>query len=117
MFILIFGNGYVMAEILTEKERRRYLSRFLCLLYGSTDGNIRLHAPRIGIFNLMNIGEYPGKEDTVARELADELIRKGLIVEGDSKGEIRLTDKGVVESRRIDCSERNRLEDWDNYQL
>jgi hypothetical protein len=106
-----------MAEILPEKERRRYLSRFLCLLYGSTDGNIRLHASRIGIFNLMNIGEYPGKEDTVARELADELIRKGLIVEGDSKGEIRLTDKGVVESRRIDCSERNRLEDWDNYQL
>jgi hypothetical protein len=24
---------------------------------------------------------YPGKEDTVARELADELIKKGLIVE------------------------------------
>jgi hypothetical protein len=54
---------------------------------------------------------------TVARELADELRRKGLVVEGDNEGQIRLTDKGIVESRRIDCSERNRLEDWDTYQL
>ena len=68
-------------------------------------------------FHLMIIREYPGKEDAVARELADELIRKGLIVEGNNEGQIRLTDKGVMESKRIECIQRNRLEDWDNYQL
>jgi hypothetical protein len=104
-------------KVLTEEERRKYLVRFLCLLYGATDGNIRLHAHRIGIFNLMNIREYPGKGDIVARELADELRQKGLIAEGDNEDQIRLTDRGIVESRRIDCGERNRLQDWDNYQF
>ncbi|MFY9565310.1 MAG: hypothetical protein WAM27_09010 [Nitrososphaeraceae archaeon] len=104
-------------KVLTEGERRKYLVRFLCLLYGTTDGDIGLYAHRIGIFNLMNIREYPGKEDAVARELANELIRKGLIAEGDNEGQIRLTDKGIVESRRIYCSQRNSLEDWDKYQL
>jgi hypothetical protein len=46
-----------MAKVLTEEERRRYLVRFLCLLYGATDGDIGLYAHRIGIFNLMNIGD------------------------------------------------------------
>ena len=60
---------------------------------------------------------YSDIEDTVARELVDELIKQGLIVEEGNEGQIRLTDKGIVESKRIECSQRNRLEDWDNYQL
>lgn len=106
-----------MAKVLTGEERKRYLVKFLCLLYGVTDGNIGLHVHRIGIFNLMEIGEYSDIEDTVARELVDELIKKGLILAEGNEGQIRLTDKGVVESKRIECSQRNRLEDWDNFQL
>jgi hypothetical protein len=77
-------------KVLTEGERRKYLVRFLCLLYGTTDGDIGLYAHRIGIFNLMNIREYPSKEDALARELADELVRKGLIVEGIMKAKLGL---------------------------
>lgn len=87
-----------MAKVLTGEERKRYLVKLLCLLYGATNGNIGLHLHRIGIFNLMEIGEYSDIEDTVARELVDELIKKGkgLIVEEGNEGQIRLRDIGGI---------------------
>jgi hypothetical protein len=84
-------------------ELDRYGKKFLCELFDKSQGIAERSFDRIKIFNALGLGGITGDDGIhrAADEIVQDLRRRELILTVNDSNNVRLTDTGLDEARKV----------------